>query len=155
MENSGQMGTTAAPFLLAQVGAHAAAVFQEHLAPLGLTPAHTGLLRLIAMTPGQSQQELATKMGAVPSRLVALLDQLEKKRLVERRTRLDRRTYALHLTVEGIAIMPKIGAVAMEHGAKLLAALTPEEQATLASLLKRIADEQGLEPGVHPGMQRR
>src|SRR5262249_31405041 len=32
-------------FLLAQVGAHAAAQFAERLAPMGLAPAHAGILR--------------------------------------------------------------------------------------------------------------
>jgi hypothetical protein len=36
----------------------------------------------------------------------------------------------------------------------LCAALTDEEREQLAALLKRIADQQGLRPGVHPGFGR-
>jgi hypothetical protein len=36
----------------------------------------------------------------------------------------------------------------------MTAALGDEERAQLASLLRRIADEQALTPGVHPGFRR-
>ena len=44
---------------LAQVGAHAGAAFTERIAELDLTPAQSGLVRLVASGPGQSQQALA------------------------------------------------------------------------------------------------
>src|SRR5699024_1520625 len=39
-------------FLLSQVGAHAAARFAERLEPLGLKPAHSGVLRVVALSDG-------------------------------------------------------------------------------------------------------
>ena len=72
-------------FLLAQIGAHAAAKFAERLGPLGLTPAHVGSLRVIAASAGSSQQEIAEQLGMFPSRLVALVDELQDRCLVERR----------------------------------------------------------------------
>src|SRR4051794_34209430 len=82
-------------FLLAQVGAQAANRFAARLEELKLVPAHTGVLRSIVGNPGISQQALATKLGLVPSRLVALLDELEGKGLIERRDNADdRRVYA-------------------------------------------------------------
>ena len=47
-----------------------------------------------------------------------------------------------------------LGRVAREHQDALLAALTTDERALLASLLSRVADQQGLRPGVHPGFTR-
>ena len=61
-------------FVLTQVGALAAMGFAEQLAPLGLTPAHAGLLRAVAADPGRSQQAVATELGVLPSRLVVLVD---------------------------------------------------------------------------------
>lgn len=142
-------------FLLAQVGAHAATKFAERLAPLGLTPAHAGSLRLIARSEGASQQALGTQLGVVPSRLVAIVDELEKKGLVERRDHpRDRRSYALYLTETGRQTMQAIGKVAREHQEELCAALNDGERAQLASLLQRIAAQQGLRSGVHPGFSR-
>lgn len=139
-------------FLLAQVGAIAAGRFAERVAALGLTPPDAGVLRKIASDPGMSQQNLAEHLGVVPSRMVVLLDGLEQKGLVERATSPnDRRTYALRLTGRGATAMTSLSRIAAEHERDLCSALTRAEAATLASLCRRIADQQGLTPGVHPG----
>jgi DNA-binding MarR family transcriptional regulator len=119
---------------------------------LKLVPAHAGILRILAATPAMTQQALATALGTQPSRLVALVDELESKGLVERRAhQSDRRSYALHLTEAGKSTLQAIGRVAREHQQTLLAALSEEEQRQLAGLLQRVADQQGLIPRVHPG----
>lgn len=151
----GLRGAGSPAFLLAQVGAHAAARFAERLAPLGLTPAHAGSLRIIAAADGASQQEVATRLGMFPSRLVALVDELQERGLVERvENSRDRRTYALRLTGEGRDVLERIGRVAREHQESLLASLSAEERDRLAALLRQIAEQQGLQPGVHPGFAR-
>ena len=139
-------------FLLAQVGAHAAAKFAERLEPLKLTPAHAGILRAISAEPGISQQQLAAWLGMFPSRLVLVLDELERAGLLQRKALpSDRRTYALQLTAKGRDKLQAIGRLARDHQEKLCAALSAGEQETLAALLSRIAGEQHLTPGVHPG----
>jgi DNA-binding MarR family transcriptional regulator len=142
-------------FLLAQVGAHSAAKFAERLEPLGLRPAHAGILRVIWQADGLSQQALGEKLGMFPSRLVAVLDELEKSGLVERRdSPADRRSYALYLTGAGREALERIGRVSREHQDALCAALDESDRAQLAVLLTRIAAEQGLTPGVHPGYRK-
>jgi DNA-binding MarR family transcriptional regulator len=139
-------------FLLAQVGAHAASKFAERLAVLRLTPPDAGILRFLQTTTGMSQQELSGKLGIHPSRLVAVLDGLEEKGLVERRANEDdRRQYSLRLTEGGAQALEEIGQVARLHQDALLAALSREEREALAELLTKIADQQGLTAGVHPG----
>jgi DNA-binding MarR family transcriptional regulator len=141
-----------AAFLLAQVGAHAASRFAARLSEADLVPAHAGIFRILSATPAISQQALATALGTVPSRLVGLVDDLEARGLVERRAHeSDRRTYALHLTDKGKETMEIISRVARAHRQDLLAALSDEEQATLSTLLQRVAEQQGLLVGVHPG----
>jgi DNA-binding MarR family transcriptional regulator len=142
-------------FLLAQLGAHAASQFAERLGVLELTPPDAGILRLLHIAAGLSQQELAAKLQIHPSRLVAILDNLEKKGLVERRANPDdRRLYSLHLTKDGGEVLQRIGKVAREHQDALLSTLSREERHELTTLLLRIADQQGLVRGVHPGYQR-
>jgi DNA-binding MarR family transcriptional regulator len=148
-------GAQSPGFLLAQVGAHAAARFAERLQPLGLTPAHAGLLRMIASSSGASQQQIALALGAFPSRMVGLVDELQQRKLVERQPNpQDRRSHSLTLTAEGRRVLEGIGRVAREHQDALLAALSPSERETLSQLLLRVADEQGLARGVHPGLAR-
>ena len=152
---AGGRGATSAAWLLAQVGAHAAAAFAARLSGLGLSPAHAGILRAIAAAEGLSQRRLARLLEILPSRLVALVDELEHRGLIERRDSADdRRVYALYLTGQGRTALAEIGRVAREHDGALCAALDDREHQLLVDLLRRIADQQGLTPGVHPGFRR-
>lgn len=141
-----------AAFLVTQLGGLAAAGFAERLAPLGLNPAHAGLLRAIGAEPGRSQQAVAAQLGLLPSRLVLLVDELERDGLLERhRNVTDRRHYALHLTPAGQDRLGEIGKLAHRHGSDLLAPLNEDDRATLGRLLGQLAAAHGLSPGVHPG----
>lgn len=145
-----------AAFLLAQIGAHAAAVFAARIAPLDLKPAQAGLLWMVAVTPGLSQQAYATRLGTPPSRFVTLVDTMQDRGLIERRPgQTDRRSYALHLTDAGQQLLRQLGAVGKAHEDDLCAALTAEERVTLRQLLTRIAQQQNLTAGVHPGYRQR
>lgn len=146
------MKPTGSAFLLAQLGAHATARFAERVAELDLTPPQTGLLRAIAREPGRSQQALAAQLSVPPSRLVALVDELERRDLLERRRNPDdRRLHAVHLTPEGEKMMARLREVAEAHEDALCAALDDAERGQLHALLSKIAEDQGLSPGVHPG----
>src|ERR1700737_503952 len=142
----------AAAFLLAQLGAYASGEFAKRLEPLGFTPAHAGIFRIIAANPGLSQQVLAAKLGMYARRLVSSIDDLEKRGLIERQpSNTDRRLYELHLTKSGREQLSAIGAIAREHGRDLFDGLSDEERSTLTALLERVAKRQGLQEGVHPG----
>jgi DNA-binding MarR family transcriptional regulator len=102
-----------------------------------------------------SQQALATTLSIQPSRLVLLVDELEEKGLIDRRdSRDDRRVYELYLTAKGRRALDSIARVAIEHDAAICAALNESERAQIAQLLAKIAEEQQLTPGVHPGYKR-
>jgi DNA-binding MarR family transcriptional regulator len=142
-------------FLLAQVGAHAAARFAERLQQIELVPAQAGILRAVAGNSGTSQQSLASQLGMAANRLVPLLDELEGRGLLERREHAaDRRLNALHLTEKGSTAMADIGRVARAHDDSVCASLSAKEREQLSTLLGRIADDQKLTPGVHPGFAR-
>lgn len=144
-----------AAFLLAQLGAHAAGRYAEKVAALDLDPAQTGVLHLIARRPGQSQQALADQLGVAASRVVALVDGLEGRGLlVRRRSATDRRNYELHLTDDGNRLLTSLRDVAKQHENDMTTALTAGERTELVELLQKIADQQGLTPGVHPGYRR-
>jgi DNA-binding MarR family transcriptional regulator len=125
------------------------------VAELDLDPAQTGVLHLIARAPGQSQQALADRLGVAPSRVVALVDGLEGRGLLARqRSAADRRNYELHLTSDGERLLMRLREVAKAHEADVTAALSAEERSQLVGLLQKVADQQGLTPGVHPGYRR-
>lgn len=137
------------------MGTLAAARYAQRIAPLGLTAPHTGLLRVVEAQPGRSQQAVAAQLGLLPSRLVSLVDELERLDLVERRRNAtDRRHYALFLTETGRELLGSVGRVSAEHGTDFLAPLDDDERVVLGRLLARLAEHHGLAPGVHPGYAR-
>ena len=139
-------------FLLAQLGHHATTLFAEHVATIGLTPPHAGILRAIGAEPGRSQQALSTQLRMLPSRVVVYVDELEERGFLERRANpKDRRLYALHLTASGKRLMRKLSQLARQHELQLTSALDPEQYSALRGLLATVAQQQGLTPHVHPG----
>ena len=138
-------------FLLAQLGGYAAERFGERAAALDFTRPQAGLLRLISREPGLSQQAVARRLGTPPSRLVALVDGLEQRGLIERRRNPgDRRNYALHLTAAGEEAMAALGQAAFDHEETISAPLTQAERAQLSKLLAKLAAEV---PGCGPPIQ--
>jgi DNA-binding MarR family transcriptional regulator len=129
--------------------------YAQKLTPLNLAPPHIGILRALSENTGMSQQQLATLLGLHPSRLVSLVDDLETRGLAERRESPDdRRTHALALTEEGKKALAEAFRIAAKHQDELCAALDAKEREQLATLLDKIAEQQGLTPGVHPGFSR-
>jgi DNA-binding MarR family transcriptional regulator len=147
-----QLRVPGAAFLLSQLGFHSSRLWKERLAPLGVDPRHAMLLRHVAAAGGQSQQALGKAMRIPASRMVALVDELERRGLVERRpSPADRRAHALFLTGEGRRLLDRVMKVSADHEAQLCAGLTRSERERLIELLARVSAEQGLATGVHPG----
>lgn len=143
---------TSIAFLLAQVGADAARRFAKSLEPLTFSPSDAGILRLLGRSPAISQQELAKRLDMHASRLVGVIDALEKRGLVTREPNAnDRRLYALRLTDAGAEALSAIGNVARAHNERICSELTEAERAQLGGVLEKIAGHLGLTPGVHPG----
>jgi DNA-binding MarR family transcriptional regulator len=141
-------------FLLAQLGAYAARRFAERLAKLELAPPHAGILRAIARRPPMNQRTLADLLSIQPAKLVELLDELEKKGLVDRTDHPeDRRSYALRLTAKGVRMLESIGIVARDHDDEICKGLDRDERRALHDLLVKLAERAGLAPGVHPGFR--
>src|SRR3954451_787737 len=89
-------------FLLASVGFGTGYRFREVIAPTGMQPREFAVLRQVAIEQGISQQACGHALKVAPSQMVALVDVLEDKGLLERRPDpADRRVRALHLTSTG------------------------------------------------------
>jgi DNA-binding MarR family transcriptional regulator len=156
-EGAGRVaGPAGIAFLLAQLGLYGAAQFGARLEPLGLEQRHAGMLFRLAANQGQSQQAVAQLIGVNATRMVFLVDELEKRGLIERRRNpADRRSHALYLTAQGAQTLDRVRAVSADHEAQLTAGLTDAERAQLAALLRRVAAAQGLNPRGMPGGQQK
>lgn len=142
-------------FLLTQLGSYAADTFGDIVRTLGVTPAEAGVIRVLAHTPGLTQRQLADRLGALPSRVVALIDGLERKGLAARtRSTSDRRVQRLDLTADGARLLGDLrrAAEAQEHA--VTEGLTDQQRADLYDLLATVGRLRGLDAEVHPGYAR-
>ncbi|HEX2149878.1 MAG TPA: MarR family winged helix-turn-helix transcriptional regulator [Actinomycetota bacterium] len=138
---------------MSQVGLHSSQLWRERMARLGLDPRHVVLLRMVGAEEGRSQLALGRQMRLPPSRMVAFVDELEELGMLQRRPNpADRRVRALYLTDKGRQTLEAVMGVSAEHERQLTRGLSPAEVKELKRLLGRVADEQGLAPGVHPGV---
>ncbi len=153
MTNRDQAGSRSSiAFLMSQLGTRAAQEFTRLLAPLNLSPSDAGILRLLGRSPGISQQNLARALDMHASRLVAVIDALEKAGLVVREpNENDRRLYSLRLTDPGNEMLRTLGQLARTHNEIMCAGLNEAERAQLMALLQRVAAQHDLIPGIHPG----
>ena len=141
-------------FLLSQVGIYASTRFAHRISPLDLHPPMFRVLNVVDAAEGQSQQAIGEAIGAPPSRMVGIVDELEEKGLVERRPEPgDRRVRALYLTKDGRKLLDDARKLAMEHERELTKGMSAADQRRLVELLQKIVDEQGIGRGVHPGLR--
>jgi DNA-binding MarR family transcriptional regulator len=132
-------------FLLAELGQHAAERYVARLAELDLVAPQAAILIAVGTNPGRSQQAMSEQLGLLPSRVVAFIDDLERRDLVHRaRNAGDRRLYALHLTNSWEELLRSIDAVAKNLDVELTAGLDGKQQLQLRELLTLLMAQHGL-----------
>jgi DNA-binding MarR family transcriptional regulator len=118
------------------------AVYRDFVAAtteLKITPKQYAVLELIAENAGASQVDLAEALLMDRATMMALVDRLEARDLIERRaSRLDRRRQNLFITAAGETFLGSARAAISTHEARLLEAFTPEETAMTIGLLRRL-----------------
>jgi DNA-binding MarR family transcriptional regulator len=105
------------------------------------TPGQFGVLALVGANPGLTQSALARAVGIERSTMVAVIDGLEDRGLVERRpSPVDRRSYALVLSADGETLLADLKVRVQAHDDKSTNSLDADEKATLMALLRRLFD---------------
>jgi DNA-binding MarR family transcriptional regulator len=137
-------------FTLSSIGYAVARRFRETLAPLELEPREFSLLRGVGAAEGQTQQAVGERLLIAPSRMVAVVDALEQRSLVQRRHNpYDRRTRELFLTYAGRDLLERALEQVVELERYLCAPLTGAEREQMLDLLGRVGAQLGLPAGVH------
>jgi DNA-binding MarR family transcriptional regulator len=114
-------------------------VFLERMQPYQLKPVDFSVLSVVAHNPGITSRQLCTALGILPPNLVGMVNALEKRELVLRRPHpRDGRAMGLHLTPGGQKLMRDAERTAAALEADVASRLTPAEQRTLISLLKKV-----------------
>jgi DNA-binding MarR family transcriptional regulator len=103
-------------FFLSTIGYRVHELWDERLVPLGLTARQANMLLQVAAAEGKPQLDLARALKIPPSRVVVLVDDLERRRLLRRRgDPTDRRVRTLHLTPQGKQAIGRLGQVVAAH----------------------------------------
>jgi MarR family 2-MHQ and catechol resistance regulon transcriptional repressor len=115
------------------------AFLQSGRASAGLSISQFGVLEALYHLGPMCQKELGQKILKSSGNITTVIDNLEKRQLVERRRlESDRRYFLVHLTATGKAL---IGDVFPEHVQRIVdqfSVLSAEEQEQLALLCKKI-----------------
>jgi DNA-binding MarR family transcriptional regulator len=141
-------------FSLSSLGYAISKGFKATLAPFDLHPREFALLRAVGFQEGQSQQALGERLQIPRSRMVAIVDELEARGLLERRPNpTDRRVRELHLTKTGRKLIEQAFKQALAYEQRISSALTPKEREQLLDLLERVSTGLGIGPGAHTALR--
>jgi DNA-binding MarR family transcriptional regulator len=107
-----------------------------------VTPGLFGVLVIIEANPDLKQSDLARATHLDRSTVVTVIDNLERRGLVERRVALhDRRSNAIRLTDAGTALLRKLKRQVNQHEKRLLQNYSAAERETFLALLKKVFPE--------------
>ena len=110
------------------------------LAPLGLRPRHLVALTVLRDRGGSTQQALAATLEMDGTNIVGLLNELEAKKLIERRrSPEDRRRHVVELTDVGAEQLAKVEFALSAVEDEVLGALDETQRETLYNLLQQAA----------------
>jgi DNA-binding MarR family transcriptional regulator len=127
-------------YLLKHAQLRLAALGQAALAPFGISGRELAVLVAIDDRAPASQQEVARRMAVDRTTMVALIDDLEGKGLVQRRPDPDdRRKNVVVLTDTGRTTLNQATAATREAERRLLGSLSDDESAMLKKALQAIA----------------
>lgn len=127
-------------FLMARARSICQAVVARLLSDLDLRVRQYSVLTVACGPVAPTQRQLATFLDLDPGQIVALIDPLEARGLVERRVdENDRRNNLIVATPAGRALQRKAKALTEQGNDESMAALDPTERETLRALLLRIA----------------
>ena len=129
-------------FLLARLGFGIKARLLDEADTSGFALYDFSVLALVAEGRGEAQAQIAEVLAVDPSRVVALLDSLERRGFVTRqRDPHDRRRHVVTITPAGTKELQRLREIVKRLEAEFLAPLDAAQRSTLHELLKLLAVE--------------
>jgi DNA-binding MarR family transcriptional regulator len=127
--------------LVFQLSRHLAIAMDRQMAPFNLTGQQAALLLRCCASPDTTPTQLACSLGTDNAGITRLLDRLEAKGLIVRRTSAtDRRAIVIEPTAAGRALVPQLLPVIRSVTAQLLEGFSADELPVLQALLRRLLD---------------
>lgn len=114
----------------------AVGLFVQETESLGVTPMQYAALQTVARQPGMDQRSLSRAIALDASTTGGVLDRLEARQLIERRTSpADRRVRLLHLTPAGLTLLEQITPMMLQAQQRILAPLSASQRQQFMALL--------------------
>jgi len=130
-----------APYLLVDSSRLLRRAFDDRVRATGATSPQARLLLMLARNPDQNQAWYAERLEIEPITLCRMVDRMEESGLVERQPDpTDRRARLLHLTLRSRSEIESIERALDGLTETMLSGFDDKEQAQLAAMLKRIAE---------------
>lgn len=127
------------PYLLNRAGARIATAFGEEVRPLGASLQTWRVLAALREHDGRRMGDLSFTTSIEVSTLTRLVDQMEKKGLVDRRDDpADARVVTLHVTAAGKRLTRRIVPIAERYEKVALKGFAPAEAEVLRAALRRL-----------------
>lgn len=142
------MKSPARPFLEAQPGHYirrlqqiAVAIFLEDAQAFGVTPVQFAALVTVHEQPGLDQRTLARTIGLDASTIGAVIERLERRRLIRRSASVaDLRVRVLTLTQEGEQLVKQMVPGVLNTQQRILSPLAPEDRKRFLKMLATIVE---------------
>jgi DNA-binding MarR family transcriptional regulator len=117
-------------------------IFLQELSELGITPVQYAALQTVANQPGIDQRTLARTIALDASTTGGVVDRLEQRGALERRTApSDRRARQLWLTADGERLLTEAVPAMLLAQQQILAPLTERQRAEFMRLMRIVVDE--------------
>lgn len=114
--------------------------FGERMAEFAISTAQFSVMRLARDNPGLNQRTLAEALGAETSRMVLIIDELERRGVVDRLpSTLDRRSRAIYLTAEGRKLLRRLERRVAAQDRAMVKRLRGDDKDALLRMLRNLA----------------
>jgi len=132
-------------YWLRYVSNQVSSAFAAKVSGHGITVAEWVVLRVLYSEEGIMPSLLAERLGMTRSAISRLVDRVEAKGLLQRRsTTSDKRAHTLSLTAKGSRLVPTIAKLADENDRDFFGHLSPELRDTIQNAMKDIVRRRGL-----------
>jgi DNA-binding MarR family transcriptional regulator len=129
-------------FILNHAGRRVSQLLTSRLQPYGITKEQWTVLTRLAEQDGISQKVLAQRAEKDQTNLTRILDQLERKGLVERRANAaDRRSFLTNITAKGEELQRTLAPIEQQVVQEVTGGLSAGQIAELRALLTHITHQ--------------
>jgi DNA-binding MarR family transcriptional regulator len=113
--------------------------FIETMAAHDIRPTQFSVLTVVGANPGLKQTQVSAALGIKRANLVVMLDELERRGLLQRvRGPEDRRSHALHLTDAGADLRRRLDELVQRHEQRFIRKIGADGKRRLLDLLEKM-----------------